>query len=523
MSLQRFQQLREEHGALDEASQATQQDVVKRSFSTFYLVTSVLQFLLLLAALVFYSSTFSDDTSGTILICISNQTMFSSIYSFATSADVFLLNDTFICVPEQNDTILYMVIGGLAMCLCLAGLFCHLYLPTDHPSLPRVDVAVVVLVYYLNVIGPFGMVFTSGGGQTYLLFSLHGARTGLGVGCYMTIWKCVVATLPFNNFGSLIGTQLSFFLFDLALVIPGVVIVPNLDLVWFFALDTINVGQLIFSAAKRSALEAQSLAVHVKHVRMQALKFGAAEEEIVDLLLEECKLSDKQVENRKIPWRLQDSAFRIGKRLGSGTQANVYAALYQGAPVALKVMTVSNCRENLRELAVEASTLWSLQKHPFLLTFFGVSRVVTPDHGRRVCLVFEYCPRTLEDALHSSSDPWVVEPGVVLLHQAKVLRQIASAMACLHHADIQHRDLKPDNVFFGFDGDIRIADFGVANKSTTRIKGGAIRGDYGGRNSIEMMGTPGYITPVLLRLQNGTSKPGMRWNSHSYILSGCVE
>ena len=44
-----------------------------------------------------------------------------------------------------------------------------------------------------------------------------------------------------------------------------------------------------------------------------------------------------------------------GKRLGSGTQANVYAALYQGAPVALKVMTVSNCRENLRELAVEVS------------------------------------------------------------------------------------------------------------------------------------------------------------------------
>ena len=41
-----------------------------------------------------------------------------------------------------------------------------------------------------------------------------------------------------------------------------------------------------------------------------------------------------------------------------------------------------------------------------------------------------------------------------------------------------------------------VVRLGVANKSTTRIKGGAIRGDYGGRNSIEMMGTPGYITPV---------------------------
>jgi len=43
----------------------------------------------------------------------------------------------------------------------------------------------------------------------------------------------------------------------------------------------------------------------------------------------------------------------------------------------------------------------------------------------------------------------------------QVLVQVASALACLHRADIQHCDLKPDNVFFGQDGLVRVADFGM--------------------------------------------------------------
>ncbi len=46
------------------------------------------------------------------------------------------------------------------------------------------------------------------------------------------------------------------------------------------------------------------------------------------------------------------------------------------------------------------------------------------------------------------------------------------------------------------DGNVRIADFGISNKSTARIKGANLKGDMGGRNSVEMVGTPGYITPV---------------------------
>ena len=39
---------------------------------------------------------------------------------------------------------------------------------------------------------------------------------------------------------------------------------------------------------------------------------------------------------------------------------------------------------------------------------------------KRVAMVFEYCPRTLETALESQDDPWEAEPGKVFVHQAKV-------------------------------------------------------------------------------------------------------
>ena len=42
------------------------------------------------------------------------------------------------------------------------------------------------------------------------------------------------------------------------------------------------------------------------------------------------------------------------------------------------------------------------------------------------------------------------------------LREVAEALAGLHERGIVHRDIKPSNVMIGFDGRVRLADFGVA-------------------------------------------------------------
>ena len=71
-------------------------------------------------------------------------------------------------------------------------------------------------------------------------------------------------------------------------------------------------------------LESQSLEVQAKHVRMQALKFGADHKEIANMLREETTLSDEQVRERKFPWRLPDASMRLGEQAGTGSQAKVY-------------------------------------------------------------------------------------------------------------------------------------------------------------------------------------------------------
>ena len=79
----------------------------------------------------------------------------------------------------------------------------------------------------------------------------------------------------------------------------------------------------------------------------------------------------------------------------------------------------------------------------------------------------------------------------------KLMRQIASALAYLHSRGLVHRDLKPENVLLTSNGDIKLADFGLARKYSP------LEPNYAGLvNQCYMQtvaGTPHYMAPEVFR------------------------
>jgi eukaryotic-like serine/threonine-protein kinase len=72
---------------------------------------------------------------------------------------------------------------------------------------------------------------------------------------------------------------------------------------------------------------------------------------------------------------------------------------------------------------------------------------------------------------------------------ARLIADVAGALAAAHAAGIVHRDVKPDNVLIGQDGTVKLVDFGIAKASE----------DAGLTQTGMTIGTPSYIAPEVAR------------------------
>ena len=79
-----------------------------------------------------------------------------------------------------------------------------------------------------------------------------------------------------------------------------------------------------------------------------------------------------------------------------------------------------------------------------------------------------------------------ISAGLAETDAVRYLRQIASALAEIHHVGILHRDLKPGNVMLRSDDSIALIDFGLAKRMRLRME----LTDEG-----EIFGTPYYMSP----------------------------
>ena len=75
----------------------------------------------------------------------------------------------------------------------------------------------------------------------------------------------------------------------------------------------------------------------------------------------------------------------------------------------------------------------------------------------------------------------------------KHFRGLCLGVEYLHYQGVIHRDIKPENLLVGEDGEIRIADFGVA-----RLVEKKVAGDGGKGQVVKPKGTPAFMAPELL-------------------------
>jgi serine/threonine protein kinase len=56
------------------------------------------------------------------------------------------------------------------------------------------------------------------------------------------------------------------------------------------------------------------------------------------------------------------------------------------------------------------------------------------------------------------------------MERFKVAKDVASALEYLHGQNIVYRDLKPDNIGFNSEGELKMFDFGLAKRITNADK-----------------------------------------------------
>lgn len=183
----------------------------------------------------------------------------------------------------------------------------------------------------------------------------------------------------------------------------------------------------------------------------------------------------------------------LASRIAVGGMAEVYLALHPAAAgmdrfVALKCMHPHLHDEpKVVEMFYREARLGALFRNPHLVRVDDVRLM----EGRHT-MVMEFAPGvTLREVLDRMHERQELFPTPYVF---AILRQILDALFYAHslkRADgvsmgIVHRDLTPDNVLIGFDGEVKLLDFGVAAAATTS-------------NDATLTGTVAYMAPEQIR------------------------
>ena len=180
----------------------------------------------------------------------------------------------------------------------------------------------------------------------------------------------------------------------------------------------------------------------------------------------------------------QIGRYRIDRLLGSGSMGNVYLAhdAELDRPVAVKTLRDLALDAEMREVFLsrfqnEARAAARLH-HPNIVQIFDVG----DDPKVGPYLVFEYVRgHTLKQELRKGGP---LSRDTLL----DLAQHVADALATAHLAGVIHRDIKPENLLITDNGQVKLADFGIARVPNADLT-----------KEGQFLGTPCYAAPETLR------------------------
>ncbi|KAF3699445.1 Cyclin-dependent-like kinase 5 [Channa argus] len=141
------------------------------------------------------------------------------------------------------------------------------------------------------------------------------------------------------------------------------------------------------------------------------------------------------------------------EKIGEGTYGTVFKAKNRESHeiVALKRVRLDDDDEGVPSSALREICLLKELKHKNIVRLHDVLH-----SDKKLTLVFEYCDQDLKkyfDSCNGDLDPETVK---------SFMYQLLKGLAFCHSRNVLHRDLKPQNLLINRNGELKLADFGLA-------------------------------------------------------------